>query len=286
MNNSCDRRSFLLGTAAAVCAGRGNAQTIKEQTPGVVRIVHCGDPQFGFCRCKGGSAQAYRLDLERFERTIGAVNRLNPDLCFVAGDMTNDGAEVFRDWPRLVKLFKVPLVVTPGNHDMGNRIVRKNVERFRQVFGYDYTSVKVGKWRFVSGNSQYWRPTEETVRRDRYEAWLKAELAAAKSAGEPVILATHMPPFVTSLGEADSYNNYPLADEGLPPREERFASYREAGVRFYLAGHTHCMIARALDGITILNAETTCRNFDGLPMGYRRMEIAPDGDYSWTFRKI
>ena len=250
-----------------------------------IRIAHCGDPQFGFSNPKDAAA-SYAADLARFERLIDDVNEWSPDLCFLAGDMTHRAADLERDWPRLLKRFRVPVVATAGNHDMGQNLTRENVERFERVFGYEYTSVRVGGWRFVSGNSQYWRPTTETARRDRYEVWLKAELAAAKSAGEPVILATHMPPFVTSLGEADSYNNYPLADEGLPPREERFASYREAGVRFYLAGHTHCMIARAQDGITILNVETTCRNFDGLPMGYRRMEIAPDGDYSWTFRRI
>ncbi len=250
-----------------------------------IRIAHCGDPQFGFSDPKDAAA-SYAADRARFERLIDDVNEWRPDLCFLAGDMTHRAADLERDWPRLLKRFRVPVVATAGNHDMGQNLTRENVERFERVFGYEYTSVRVGGWRFVSGNSQYWRPTEETARRDRYEAWLKAELAAAKSAGEPVILATHVPPFVASLGEADSYNNYPRADEGLPSREERFASYREAGVRFYLAGHTHCMIARALDGITILNAETTCRNFDGRPMGYRRMEIAADGDYSWTFRRI
>ena len=250
-----------------------------------IRIAHCGDPQFGFSDPKDAAA-SYAADRARFERLIDDVNEWRPDLCFLAGDMTHRAADLERDWPRLLKRFRVPVVATAGNHDMGQSLTRENVERFERVFGYEYTSVRVGGWRFVSGNSQYWRPTEETARRDRYEAWLKAEFAAAKSAGEPVILATHVPPFVASLGEADSYNNYPRAGEGLPSREERFASYREAGVRFYLTGHTHCMIARAQDGITILNAETTCRNFDGLPMGYRRMEIAPDGDYSWTFRRI
>lgn len=281
MNGSCDRRSFLLGTAAAVCAGRGNAQTIKKQTPDVVRIVHCGDPQFGFCRCKGGPAQAYRLDLERFERTIDAVNRLNPDLCFVAGDMTHDGAEVFRDWPRLLKLIKVPLVVTPGNHDMGDRIVRKNVERFRQVFGYDYTSVKVGKWRFVSGNSQYWYPTEEKDLKEAYEAWLRRELVEATDMSEPVIICAHISPFMRRADEPNDSQNCPK-DE----RKKRFDLYARGGVRFYLAGHIHRMMARAHGGITYLNAETTCRNNDGLPFGFRLLTLRDDGTYSWDFNPI
>lgn len=281
------RREVLLGllgggvtaTLASGCVTIGPASSGRT-----LRIAHCGDPQFGFCRPDDPSG--YGEDLERFERLIDDVNAWRPDLCFLAGDLTHRAADLERDWPRLLKRFRVPVVATAGNHDMGQNLLKENVERFERVFGYEYTSLRIGGWRFISGNSQYWRPTGETARRDRYEAWLKAELAAAKSAGEPVILATHMPPFVASLGEADSYENYPLASDGFAPRDKRFAAYREAGVRFYLAGHTHRMIARALDGITILNAETTCRNFDGLPAGYRRLELSPNGDYTWNFHRI
>ena len=45
---------------------------------------------------------------------------------------------------------------TPGNHDMGNSLRRSRLERFREVFGYDYASFKFGRWRFISGNTQYW----------------------------------------------------------------------------------------------------------------------------------
>lgn len=281
------RRAMLselaMGTLATSLSGCLTAKCGGERRQ--IRIAHCGDPQFGFSDPNNAEA-SYAADMARFERLIDDVNEWKPDLCFLAGDMTHLNVDLERDWPRILKRFRVPVVATAGNHDMGQNLTRENVERFERVFGYEYTSMRLGGWRFVSGNSQYWRPTTETARRERYEDWLKAEFAAAKSAGEPIILATHMPPFVASIREADSYENYPLADKGFAPRHERFASYRKAGVQFYLAGHTHRMIARALDGITILNAETTCRNFDWLPTGYRRLELSADGSYSWNFRRI
>lgn len=277
------RRDFILMSSAAALSGcltnpAGDGR-------GTVRIAHCGDPQFGFGEPRDTEA-AYAADLARFERLIDDVNAWRPDLCFLSGDMTHRADDLERDWPRLLKRFKVPLIVTPGNHDMGQSLTRENVERFERVFGYEYKSVRVGPWRFISGNSQYWRPTAETVRQQRYEAWLAAELSAAKAAGEPIIMATHMPLFVASIVEADSYENYPLKANGLPTREERLATYADAGVKLHLAGHTHRMIARACRGITILNAETTCHNFDGLPAGYRRLELSPDGEMSWTFRRV
>ncbi len=280
-----NRRSFLFASSATAlsCLTTGCISSFGGQRR-PLRIAHCGDPQFGFGL--PGGEEGYATDLARFEKLIEDVNAWRPDLCFLAGDMTNRSVDLERDWPRLLKRFHVPVIATAGNHDMGQNLTRENVERFERVFGYEYTSMRIGGWRFISGNSQYWRPTKETARRAKYEAWLKAEFAAAKAANEPVILASHIPPFVSSIGEPDSYENFPLKSEGFVTREERFATYRDAGVKFYLAGHTHRMIARALDGITILNAETTCRNFDQLPFGYRRLEIEPSGDYAWSFRRI
>lgn len=273
----CNRRGFLIGAAAALCGGCAGLR-LKSATAGEIRIAHCGDPQLGF---GPGGALAYANDLARLEREIDAVNALKPDLCYLAGDMVNVASEMERDWPRLLKRFEVPVVVTPGNHDMGNELTKENVERFERVFGYEYTSVKVGSWRFISGNSQYWRPTQETARRDRYEKWLAAELAGAKARGEPIILATHISPVMWSLDEADSYENY-----SKQWRAERLDLYLKSGVKFYLSGHTHRMFARGIRGITLLNPETTCRNFDGLPYGFRLFTLRDDGSYTWNFQRV
>lgn len=277
-----NRREFILGTAAAAVTIRATAQAA-ERPAKTIRIAHCGDPQlgFGFGKEPDARERKYKADLERFERTIAAVNALKPDLCFIAGDMTHLPEELERDWPRLLKLFTVPVVAAPGNHDMGNNLTKPNVERFERVFGYEYKSLKVGDWRFICGNSQYWRPTSETGRKEKYEAWLKDEFAKAKAAGEPVILASHMPPFVARTNEPDTYENCPLE-----LRPARLQAYRTAGTRFYLCGHTHSMLARAWHGITFLNAETTCLNFDELPFGFRLFTVRPDGSYDWDFRRI
>lgn len=279
-----NRRGFLFSAVATAFAGCRSVGGGKLASPRAIRIAHCGDPQFGFGR--EVTEAKYRDDLARFEAVIDRVNAEKVDLCFIAGDMTHRAVDLERDWPRLVGRFKVPFVVTPGNHDMGQNLTRENVERFERVFGYEYKSLKIGRWRFISGNSQYWRPTEEKERFARYEKWIADELAAAKAVGEPVILASHIPPFVASAGEADSYENFPLKAEGFMTREARLKLYADSGVRFYLAGHTHRMIARAIGGMTILNAETTCCNFDGLPYGFRMLTLRDDGSYTWNFQEV
>ncbi len=244
-----------------------------------IRIAHCGDPQLGFSR--PGTEEGYREDLARFERLIDEVNAWAPDLCYLAGDLTHAMADMERDWPRLVKAFRIPLLIAPGNHDMGGSVTRENVARFKRIAGQEYASMKLGGWRFICGNSQYRFPTEEAELAARHEAWLWRELEDAKAAHEPVILAAHIPPFIGSADEPDGYWKFPQKG-----REERLGAYVEHGVRFFLAGHTHRLLSVAYKGMAILAPETTCRNFDGLPPGYRRLVLHADGGYDWSFQPI
>lgn len=280
---NCERREFLLGAAAVLCAGGASAEGLEGGTDSI-RIAHLADPQFGFEASddpRPDDAQAYERDLARFEKTVDAVNALKPDLCFIAGDMTHRYDDLERDWPRLLKRIKVPLVVSPGNHDLCNPVRRDLVERFIKVFGYEYTSVKVGPWRFISGNSNYWYPTDAADLKERYEAWFIRELASAREKGEPVILGAHHAPFMRSMDEGNSYGNCPHA-----LRQKRVALYADSGVRYFLAGHAHRVFMRAVKNIMVFNAASTCRNFDDTPFGFRLFTARADGTHSWDFRPI
>jgi len=90
-----------------------------------------------------------------------------------------------------------------------------------------------------------------------------------------------IPPFDQAVGEADSYNNYPLSG-----RAQRLARYREAGLNLYLAGHTHRYGNRTVEGLTILNPETTSRNFDQRPFGGRLLTLRPDHAYRYEFLSV
>ena len=268
---------------AAGCVGCVSApSSIGRDT---LRIAHCGDPQFGLSLPrtpnKKRTEEGYRKDLFRLEREIDVLNGMDLDLVYFAGDMTHVAEDVTRDWPRLLKRFRHPVAVAPGNHDMGNRLTAARADRFISVFGSEYRSFMLKGWRFLVGNSQYWRPTEEAVRAAKYEEWVDAELSSSRRNGERVILATHIPPFVSLASEADTYENYPLAG-----RAARLEQYVESGAKFYLAGHTHTMLQRGWKGMTILNAETTCMNFDERPFGFRLLTIHPDESYNWDFQPI
>ena len=73
----------------------------------------------------------------RTEAVVEKTNALRPDLAVVSGDMCHRAANLERDWPSLLRRFDVPVVFTPGNHDLGNEVTAENLSRFRKVFGRD-----------------------------------------------------------------------------------------------------------------------------------------------------
>ena len=274
------RRNFLFGAAAA---GFMPATAVAGEDGGArrLRIAHMTDPQFGFGRTAQDHEANYAADLVRFERAVARANALKPDLVLITGDMTHKSEDVVRDWPRLLGMFEVPVVVAPGNHDMGQKVSKENRDRYLSVFGADYRALDVKGWRIIVGNTQFWRETDLADEKAKYEAWLKAELDKAKSFAGRVILAGHIPPFTDKIEEPDSYENCAKAE-----RRKRIDAYLAAGARFFLAGHTHRMIAHGWKELTILNAETTSWNFDRRPFGFRLFEAESEIDFSYSFKEV
>ena len=276
-----NRREFLLGSALAFVPAFAESNTPSGDPgsrAGRILIAHLTDPQFGFDWTAQDDEAKYAADLARFERAVARANALQPDLVLITGDMTHRAEDVVRDWPRLLGMFKVPVVVAPGNHDMGQKVTKENRDRYLSVFGSDYQALDVKGWRVIAGNTQFWYETDLADEKAKYEEWLKTELDKARQYDGKVILAGHIPPFAHAFDEGNSYENYPK--EG---REARLSAYRHAGAKFYICGHTHRMSMHGYKDLTILNAETTSLNFDRRPFGFRLFEAADETDFSYSF---
>ena len=273
------RRHFITAFGSAFTLG-AYAEPLKRRE-GEILIAHCTDPQFGMGMPRAGkrmTEEGYSHDLDRCLSAIETINALGPDLVCITGDMTHEMIHMKRDWPRLLKMYHAPVVVSPGNHDVGNRIDPKRIEAFADVFGAECRSVKVKDWRVISCNSMHWWPNKFPELREKHDRWFYAELAGAKERGEKVIVAMHVPPFMYKLDEADNHSNHPL--EG---RLKRLDACIDAGARFILAGHTHRYAEHIYKNLHILNAETTCLNSDRRPFGFRLLRIHPDGSYDYDF---
>ena len=289
------RRKFLgmAGMGVASCALPPGERAGDVKGCGTLRIAHLCDPQFGFTsgnpamkhRSVERGFENYRSDVARCEKAIAIVNELNPDMLLLGGDMAQRAKDIPLEWPRLLKMVKVPWMVTPGNHDFESRPGRGpdrvGLERFKSIFGRDHESCEVKGWRIIAGNSQFWFPSEAKDEQAEYETWIGAELEKARTFNGRVVLASHIPPFAHYPEEPDSYENCPRVF-----RAKRLESYSTSGARFYLAAHQHRLVARGYKSLSVLTGEALCANFDMRPTGFRMFEIKDDFSYSWNFIEV
>ncbi len=85
---------------------------------------------------------------------------------------------------------------------------------------------------------------------------------------DPVVVVVHYPLFVKTPDEKENYYNIPPVK-----RMELLKLCEENGVVAFLAGHTHKLVVNEYKGIQLVNGETTSKNFDKRPLGFRVWHI-------------
>lgn len=235
-------------------------------------MVQLCDPQLGFGK------DGFEADLERLNRAIVKINQLNPDLVLVAGDFVNHQKDstnsVFKE---AISKVTVPIMLTPGNHDMPEPVTAEGLKQYRTFFGDDFQTLILKGRMIISANSLLWRdaPKEETEIQNKK---IYAAMQKAKKNEMPIVMLTHVPPFNKTLDEPDEYFNLPLSC-----REDILKLFNKHGVIIWLAGHTHKTSKNHYGNIAILNGEGTSKNFDNRPHGFRLITLLSDKTFTWEF---
>ena len=92
---------------------------------------------------------------------------------------------------------------------------------------------------------------------------------------------THYPLFVKAPDEKENYYN-------IEPekRKELLELFKANGVVAMLAGHTHKLVINDYQGIQMVNEETTSKNFDKRPLGFRKWTAKERGRLSHEYVKL
>ena len=192
--------------------------------------------------------------------------------------MVNDiEDETIFTFQHVIAYIKAPVLLTPGNNDLPT-VTTAGLQHYRDYFGRDFRVVECKGRCIISANSQLWwkeAPQEEVSFHDYL---LLKTLRIAKNKEQPVVMVTHIPPFISSVDENDGYFNLPKTK-----RKEILTLCKENDVFLWLAGHTHTTSRRNYGPITLLNSETTSRNLDDRPLGFRLLTIFPDNSFDWEF---
>jgi predicted phosphodiesterase len=238
------------------------------------KFVQVSDPQLGW-------GYGYANDVNSLRQAVSHINGLKPDLVVFCGDLVNTFTDSsIADFLQIRSGLIMPSYCAAGNHDVGNSPTVSSLERYRQALGDDYFSFEHKGYTFVIANTQLWKApvAGETEKQD---AWLRQTLAAARDKNSPIFIVQHYPLYLTSPDEAEEYYNLPPAK-----RSELLALFETSGVVAVLSGHRHQLVINEYKGIQMVTGETTCRNTDGRPLGFRLWHVDSPTSIRHEFRPL
>jgi len=239
------------------CSGQSAAPGPRE----TFTFVQLSDPQLGFYN--------YEQDKAALAQAVDQINELKPDFVAFCGDLVHDyDSRSIADFKAIVAKLTVPYFCAPGNHDIGNVPTAESLTRYRQAIGPDYFVHNHKGAAFIFINTQL---IKETVpaESDRHDAWLRQALADASANSRRIFVLGHYPVYLQRPDEPDEYMNLPSQK-----RADLLALFDRYDVAAVLGGHAHAFILNNYNGTLLLNAESTSRNLDMRPRGFRLWTVS------------
>ena len=259
----------LLGLLAGPAVG-GDPNTATES----FTFVQVCDPQLGW-------GYGYANDVNSFKQAVTHINGLKPDFVVICGDLVDSfNDSTIADFLQIRSGLTMPSYCAPGNHDVGNTPTVSSLERYRQAVGQDYFSFEHKGYTFVVVNAPIWK-SPVAGESEKQDAWLRQTLAAARDKNSPIFIVDHNPLYLTNPDEPEEYYNLPPAK-----RSELLALFTESGVVAVLGGHRHLLIINQYKNIPLVTGETTCRHFDGSPLGFRLWHVDSPTSIRHEFRPL
>jgi len=225
-------------------------------------FMQIADPQLGMLHWN----KSWSEELSLLRMAVQHANRLKPRFLFVSGDLINmyprgEGCDPrvteaqvadFKDAMRELDP-SIPLVLQPGNHDVGDHPMPEDIQRYRQRFGDDYYSFWVGGVLYISLNSQYYVDGDQvSALREDHDCWLEQVVSTASSKAQHIVVLSHVPPFVETMHEAQGWSNWPVKH-----RSRVFDIFAERAITLWLCGHYHANVETA-DGGTEIVVSASC----------------------------
>jgi len=219
--------------------------------------IHCGDPSF-------------MPDV--MASTVDRINRMEPDVVVVAGDLTAAGYEwEFDEAAEWVAKLEPPTVVIPGNHDSRNvgyvHFKRRFGERFTR-FRSEFDPVRAERIvatgvTIVATDSSVPDVNEGHIGREHYQ-WIREQFDEPE---DLKIFALHH--HIVSIPGTGRERNI-ITDAG-----DLLAVLTSLDVDVVLSGHKHVPFFWGLNGMLVCNSGTAAtKRVRGLtPMSFTELKI-------------
>lgn len=213
----------------------------------------------------------YEHDIESFKQAVKQINELHPDFVVICGDLVHNATySSFADFKKIKAGFKIPCYCAPGNHDVGNIPNEAALRYYRKTIGKDYYEFQNKGYCFIVANSQFWKVSVDKES-EIHDVWFKKTLKKQSHKHHPIFVMGHYPLYTVSKDEDEDYFNLPILK-----RQELLQLFQENNVKAYLSGHTHKTVINNYKDIQLVSGETTSKNFDGNPLGFRVWHVSSD----------
>lgn len=233
----------------------------KKQRP--FTFVQLCDTQLGM----GG----YEHDVQTFEQAVIQINEINPDFAVICGDLVHHATDSsYADFKRIMNGLKMPCYPAPGNHDVKNNPSDSSLAYYRNTICKDYYSFQNKDYSFVITNTQLWKVNVQNES-EKHHDWFKKTMDSLRDNNRPTFVIGHYPIFIKTPDEEEKYFNLPPA-----VRMEILEIFKNTKIKAYLSGHKHETIINDYKGIQLVSGETTSKNFDKRPMGFRLWNVSAD----------
>lgn len=199
-------------------------------------FLQMSDPQFGMY----SKDHDFEHETANFDFAIATANRLKPTFLVVTGDLVNHSgnAAQIAEYQRIAAKLdpSIKLYSLPGNHDVGNEPTKESLAAYRERFGRDYYTFRVGDIAGFVLNSNLEKGADKVPEEAaKMEAWFKTELEKAQRDGvKHLIVFQHISFFLTEPNEADQYFNIPRET-----RQRYLKLMHQYGVKQVFCGHYH-----------------------------------------------
>jgi 3',5'-cyclic AMP phosphodiesterase CpdA len=245
------------------------AATLAAQT-----FIQMSDPQFGMYTENKG----FEHETINFEFAVATANRLKPAFVVVTGDLVNaagDAAQI-AEFKRVAARLdsNIQVFLMPGNHDVGNEPTKESLAKYREQFGPDYYTFRVGDITGIVLDSNLEKdPHNVPGEAAKMEAWFRNELAKAqRDSAKHLIVFQHIPFFLKDANEEDRYENIPRET-----RQRYLKMLHEYGVKQVFAGHYHST-SEARDGdLEMVTTGPVGKPVPPARSGFRIVTVTPDG---------
>ena len=198
---------------------------------------------------------------DRNRAAAEAIRAMQPDLVVHLGDVVHPIPILPAHADALVMATEIysdlgaPLVVVPGNHDVGDKsgsgmaptLVREGREAFRRTWGEPYQSLDLAGVHFVIVDGGLLSVADEQG--ERQWEWLASDLGDNDAR---CFVFMHYPAFLVDPDEDEHYDNL-----GTGPRSRLLDLLTDNGVEAVFSGHVHRFFLNHISGVEFVSMPST-----------------------------